>query len=113
MHIAGVHFRIDSDLPIAHPTEFPANYRHFRAQAGIRLDTIGMKFEMNHFPDTAKMIKIFDSVQSWALFRDGGDYLLEYKPPAFQRPLWVSRFDSGFQQATVHYGESDDQRGTR
>lgn len=68
------------------------------------VELIDISLEMGNFPDTGKMKMAFESGQSWALFVEGNDCFLEYKPPGFQEPFWIAHCDSRFEKATVHFG---------
>ena len=104
MQIAGVNFSLSCKQPGTLKNSDP-RYRPFLACGDAAIDSIDISLELNNFPDTREMTRIFDSVQSWALFFEGKDYFLEFKPPAFHEPLWVANFDSAFEKATVHFGE--------
>ncbi len=44
-------------------------------------------------PDISGMQQIFESGQSWSMFRDGGEYFLALNPPAFGADaVWIARF---------------------
>lgn len=103
MQIAGVNFSISYRQPVPFKNPDP-KYQSFLADKDTAIDSIDISLELENFPDIGKMTRIFDSGQSWALFLEGDDYFLEYKPPAFREPFWVAHFDSRFEKATVHYG---------
>jgi hypothetical protein len=104
MQIAGVNFSLSHDQSLAFNNP-PATYRQFLANTAPFFDLIRISLVMDDFPDTGKMIRIFESNQSWSLFVKDGDYFLEYRPPAFHKPFWVAHFDSRLEKATVHCGE--------
>ena len=103
MQIAGVNFSLSYDQSVTFRNP-PSNYQQFLTDTDRYFDSIAITLELDNFPDTGKMTRIFDSVQSWALFLEGDDYFLEYKPPAFREPFWVARLDNRFEKATVHFG---------
>jgi hypothetical protein len=58
-------------------------------------------------PDIEKMTRIFDSGQSWSMFRDGDDHFIVHNPPS--RPgqiAWVARCSRDFSQVTVYCGKA-------
>jgi hypothetical protein len=59
----------------------------------------------DHIPATREMTKIFDSRQSWAMFREGDDYCMTYHPPDFEKPFWLSRISNSFNKVAVYCGE--------
>jgi len=103
MQIAGVNFSISSRPPVSFKNPAP-KYLSFLDSKEPAIDSIDISLELENFPDTAKMTRIFDSVQSWALFLDEDDYFLEYKPPVFREPFWIAHCDSTFEKATIHFG---------
>ena len=105
LRIAGVRYALADGRDLSFRAE-SQNYRNFVVEADGAIDRIAIRLERDNFPDTGRMVRIFDTGQSWALFRDADDYVFEYKPPAVSVPFWVARVDGRFERATVHYGES-------
>lgn len=103
--VAGVRYALADGQGLSFRPESP-NYRNFVFEAEGAIDRISLRLERDNFPATNRMVGIFESGQSWALFRDADDYVIEYKPPAYSVPFWVARVDSRFERAIVHYGES-------
>ncbi|MGC2064324.1 MAG: hypothetical protein WA610_15240 [Thermodesulfovibrionales bacterium] len=71
----------------------------------MAIDSIQINLELGKLPDTRKMERLFDSEMAWALYLHKDEYYLEYKPPAFNEPFWVVRFDRNFETTTLYYGE--------
>ncbi|UCH92626.1 MAG: hypothetical protein JSV88_20340, partial [Candidatus Aminicenantes bacterium] len=70
-------------------------------------ETIDIKInlELGNLPDTGKLTKIFDSGQSWLMFRGGAEddmYWLALHPPAFKKPVWVAQFNRDIAEVTVY-----------
>ncbi|MEW6109942.1 MAG: hypothetical protein AB1632_12360 [Nitrospirota bacterium] len=105
MQIAGVKFSLSCRQPVT-LNDPEQKYRPFFVNTGTAIDSIDINLELKNLPDTGKMTRIFDSLQSWSLFLDGDDYFFEYKPPSFNEPFWIARLQSTSERATVHCGEA-------
>jgi len=58
-------------------------------------------------PAIEKMERIFDSGQSWSMFRDGDDHFIVHNPPSRPgRIAWVARCNPDFSRITVYCGEA-------
>jgi hypothetical protein len=107
MEIASIGFSLRSTcFPIQRNTSPP--YQQFIAGSNnASCDTIiEINLELDNLPDTEKMRRIFDSEQAWTMFFDGKNYFLKLKPPTLHEPVWIARFGSGFNKATIYYSES-------
>ncbi len=59
--------------------------------------------EPGEMPDVGGMDRVFDSEQSWSLFRSNGSLLLSINPPATAgKPALVARFRQDLREATVY-----------
>ena len=63
---------------------------------------INIHLVLGNLPDTGKLIKIFDSHQSWSMFREGDIYWLVLHPPAHKEPFWAARFRRDIAEVTIH-----------
>ncbi len=67
---------------------------------------VEVKLELGNLPDLSGLERVFDSGQSWSLFRDSDEYLLSLCPPALgQGPVWIARFGRFPVKVTVYCGE--------
>jgi len=51
--------------------------------------------------EIARCQPVFDSQQSWSLWRDGPDRLLVMQPPSFAEPLWTARLNAEFTRVEI------------
>jgi hypothetical protein len=87
-------------------------YEEFLADSDSSLEPPDIKVEVHPLSDAPTHpsgdTKIFDSEQSWSLFRDGTHYLLSLAPPFHnQDPVWLARFDSPVSRVDVFLNASD------
>jgi len=66
---------------------------------------IKIRLELGNLPDTGKLAKIFDSDQSWSMFREGDIYWLVLHPPVHKEPFWTARFNRDIAEVTIYCGE--------
>jgi hypothetical protein len=108
MEIGGLHFAISGKASNMLQEPDPA-YRSFLGKAnnhlGHRPADIRICLELEGMPDTENLEKLFDSGQSWSIFRDGAGYCLSLRPPAFEQPFWLARINRDFTEATVYCSE--------
>jgi hypothetical protein len=108
MEIAGVNFSIRRDNLNVLQNPEPA-YRSFSGKVdnhtGFRPPDIQVRLQLGDLPDTENLQKIFDSGQSWSMFRDGDGYCLTLNPPAFKQPFWLARISRDFTEVTVYCSE--------
>jgi len=62
---------------------------------------IKVNLELGKFPDTGKLTKIFDSNQSWSMFREGDIYWAVLHPLAHKKPIWTAQFNRDIKEVTV------------
>lgn len=103
MGVAGVNFAIRSNDPIV-LAETPPEYTSFIGKAATdnSSTTLDICLELDGIPDIENMVKIFDSGQSWTMFRDREDYVIQFKPPSFRKAMWAARFDPVATRVTVY-----------
>ena len=75
--IADIHFRISSeDMPLLHlPNR--KTYGPFITDAipsGEGAESIDVRLEIKDFPATGQLTKVFETPDSWSMFRDGDRY---------------------------------------
>lgn len=118
--IADVCFSVYSSIGDILPESDPA-YHSFLGISEKKKETIDIKVRLQ--PESLigsrsleDFQKIFDSEQSWSMFRDGTDYWIVLQPPAFQRPVWKVRFQMDMTDINVYcgpklYGDWEGNRG--
>ena len=72
---------------------------------GRRPADISIRLQLGTIPDTENLEKLFDSGQSWSMFRDSDGYCLTLNPPAFEEPFWLARMNRDFTEVTVYCSE--------
>jgi hypothetical protein len=108
MEIGGLHFAISGRISnmLQKPKPF---YRLFSGKVnnhpGHRPADIRIRLELGGMPATENLERLFDSGQSWSMFRDGDGYCLTLHPPAFEQPFWLARMNRDFTEATVYCSE--------
>ena len=102
--IAGVLLSVSGDnavrLSIGNPL-----YRSFLSRglhdAGGR--EIDIRLHPGQFPPAKKMEKIFDTRESWSLFRDKDELRILFRSPRLAEPLWTARFDRSATSRVDYY----------
>ncbi|MFH2108234.1 MAG: hypothetical protein ABII93_06155 [Chrysiogenia bacterium] len=64
--------------------------RHLQDAGGREID---IRLHTGQFPPAEKMEKIFDTRESWSLFREKNDLRILFRSPRLAEPLWAARFD--------------------
>jgi len=109
MRIGDVDFVIENNTPSL-LQKLEQNYRPFLEKINNHPQpepiSILVGLEMGHLPNAENLKKLFDSGQSWSMFRDGHDYLLMHRPPTFERPLWLARMNRRLTRATIFINET-------
>jgi hypothetical protein len=111
MEIGGVNFSINTPGNTPHilkeedPTYrsffIPVNKRKNKMAEAIDIE-INLEFEP--LPDTGKLTKIFDSNQSWSMFREDDMYWAVLHPPNREKPFWAARFNRDVEEVTIYCG---------
>jgi hypothetical protein len=108
MEIAGIQFIIHCrDSVILE--EFPPIYRPFlrRTDSGPGSVTVHIRLELQDIPDTGKMRKIFDTEESWSMYKDGNDFVMALNPPVLEkRAVWIARFNEDFSETVLYCSNS-------
>lgn len=109
LEIGGVNFSINGPGKTPHILrEHDPRYRSFFTTVNKRKNKISkaidikLNLELEHLPDTGKLTKIFDSGQSWLMFREGDVYWAVLQPPARETPFWAARFNRDVKEVTVY-----------
>jgi hypothetical protein len=109
MEIGGVNFSINTPGKTPHILrEHDPTYRSFFKKVNQGKNKIAgaidikINLELEHLPDTGKLAKIFDSGQSWSMFREEDVYWAVLHPPAHEKPLWAARFNPDVRDVTVY-----------
>jgi hypothetical protein len=112
MEIGGVNFSINvtGNTPLLFQEHDPT-YRGFiknenngKNKSAGAID-IKINLELGKLPNTGKLTKIFDSGQSWLMFREDDIYWAVLHPPAHEKPIWAARFNRDVKEVTVYCSE--------
>jgi len=95
MEIAGVNFAVRCQYPLS-GDRLPGTYRQFikgTISPGKDIN-VNVRIETGNMPDTRQMTKIFDTGQSWSMFRQNDDYLLSLNFPTVNgQAIWLATFN--------------------
>lgn len=95
MEIAGVNFAVRCRHPLS-TDRLPGTYRQFikgTISPGEDIN-VNVRVETGNMPDTGQMTKIFDTGQSWSMFRRNDDYLLSLNFPTVNgQAIWLATFN--------------------
>lgn len=58
--------------------------------------------KLGNVHDTAGFQKIFDSNESWSMYRDTENYYISFHPTTFDYPLWTAIINREFTTATIY-----------
>jgi hypothetical protein len=108
MEIGGVNFSIDVPGKTPHLLqEHDPTYQNFLGNKNNTAGAIDIKInlEVGNLPDTGKLTKIFDSNQSWLMYRQDDIYWTVLHPPAHEKPIWAARFNRDVEEVTVYCNE--------
>lgn len=97
MEIAGINFAVRCQYPLS-ADRLPGTYRQFiKNTYPVGTDTdihVIVRIETGNMPDTGQMTKIFDTGQSWSMFRQNNDYVLSLNIPTVNgQAIWLAAFD--------------------
>jgi len=65
--------------------------------------TISVHLVLGRLPALERLEKIFDTNESWSLFRDDKYHWVSYHPALHPKPFWTARFARGTKIVTVFY----------
>jgi hypothetical protein len=102
LEIGGVQFTVFSHTPCL-LQKYEAVYRPFIKKKKNRTAAINViiHLKVGNLPDTGHLTEIFDSGQSWSMFRESDGYWIIRQPRPFNTPLWAARFDRDMAEITV------------
>lgn len=69
--------------------------------------TISVHLVLGRLPALERLEKIFDTNESWSLFRDKKYRWVSYQPPSHPKPFWIARFARGAKIVTVFCDPQD------
>ena len=106
MEIGGLNVQIEVDGGIRLDDIDPL-YGPFFPQEDVSPENIdiGISITLDPIPPFENLERIFDSDQSWSMFRDGKEYYVAMHPPIMESPLWLVRTDRAFTKATIFCSE--------
>ena len=108
--IADIYFRISSeDMPVFQlPNQ--KTYGAFITDAipsGKGAERINVGLEIKDFPATGQLTKVFETPDSWSMFRDGDQYFwIDIPASSGGNPDFVVGFNRRTEKVTVYCGES-------
>ncbi len=110
MEIGDVCFSIHAKSKISnilheHEPAYQSFFRKANKSTNPETIKIDVHLEGGTMPNIEVLPKIFDSGQSWAMYQDGEVYWIARKPPIYETPLWVARFDRDITEVTVYCGK--------
>jgi len=104
MEVAGVRFTISCQEPVI-LQECPPSYQPFlkKTLSGNGLIPIPVRLELQDIPDTGNMTKIFDTDQSWTMYKDHLDYVIALNPPVLgKQAVWLARLNKSLSEIVVY-----------
>jgi|WetSurMetagenome_2_1015567.scaffolds.fasta_scaffold07409_4 hypothetical protein len=104
MDIAGINFNISCRDSII-LQDFPSIYQPFikKTASDSASITFNIRLELHDIPDTGNMKKIFDTDDSWSMYKDDNDYIIALNPPALKKQIvWLARFNESFSETVVY-----------
>ncbi|MBI5076236.1 MAG: hypothetical protein HZB62_13870 [Nitrospirae bacterium] len=104
MEVAGINFAVSCHYPLSvdrlQDTYHPFINNAVSPAADIH---VNVRIETGDMPDTGQMTKVFDTGQSWSMFRQGTDYFLSLNfPSAGGRGIWLAAFDMYCDTITIY-----------
>jgi hypothetical protein len=104
MVIAGVIFNISCrDSVILQ--DFPSIYQPFikKTASDSASVTVNIRLDVHDIPDIGHMKKIFDTDDSWSMYRHDNDYIIALNPPLLEKQIvWLARFNESFSETVVY-----------
>jgi hypothetical protein len=104
MEIASVNFHISCKHPITQGNNL--SYASFLKNTGNYFaGDIHITLESNNIPNAEGMKMIFDSGQSWKLFRHAGDSYISFNSLTRDDLFWIAKLNHDFSRGTVYCGD--------
>jgi hypothetical protein len=107
IRIADINFSVRSQHS-ANMDDLPDVYRSFVGETQDRMDgsRVVVDLELNNLPDIGKMIKIFDTDDSWSLYLDEDEYVMLLNPSGLDRKIvWAARFSRDVRRISIYCSE--------
>ena len=110
MEIGGVRYLIrgeNSDWA-GHLCAFhQAFIRESTGDSDSRLALVDVRIFMRRepLPDAAAMDLVHNESRAWAMYRQGENHVMVYRPPVFENSLWAARFDRDGTRVDVFHSE--------
>lgn len=101
LSIANVVFKIESKYKISTERQ-EKSYDQFYLKESKRHDVVARIFigiNQKDVPDNR--LKIFESNESWSLYKKRKNYYILYMPPSFKKPLWLAKSNLDFNRIDV------------
>ena len=107
LKIGGVTIEIETDDAIRLDNIDPINQPFFYSRdIPSEIADITISITLDSIPQTDHLVKIFDSDQSWSMFRDNDAYYVAMHPPALENPLWLVKTNHTFTRGVIYCSES-------
>lgn len=104
--IADINFRISCADRFVNTVTYSNTYAPFITEASSSAEgavSIDLGIELDNIPDTGKMTKIFDTLESWSMYRSGDEYFWVDATDSFPREdANIARFRSKPERVTVY-----------
>jgi hypothetical protein len=107
LQIGGIRFAIQCpESGIIYEND-PAYRSFLYPDCTLKVPDIEVTVITSPLPDTSGMRQIFESGQSWSMFRKGGAYFLALNPPALGADaIWIAKFGDNPTAVTIYCSEA-------
>jgi hypothetical protein len=103
LRIAGVRFAVSSEQAVRLRIVNPL-YRSFasRPVPGMEIPEISVNLVLGSVPPLRGMEQIFDTDESWSMFRESDRLWIKLHPPRQATPFWAARFNRSVSQVDFY-----------
>ena len=105
MQIGGISFAIKSSIPDLFLTTTPAYQSFLVKDIKPGHADIQVLLNVGEIPDFRGMKKLFDSDESWSIYKEGEDFCMVLNPPSLENPIWLTRISHDFKEVTMYFNE--------
>jgi hypothetical protein len=114
LRIAGVRFAVSSEQAVRLRIVNPL-YRSFvsRSVPGKETAKIGMNLALGPLPALEGLEQIFDTDESWSMFRGADRLWIKLQPSRHSKPFWVARFDRSVSQVDFYCESPGSEKGKK
>lgn len=105
MQIGGIGFAIKSTVPDTLLTTTPAYHSFLVKDMKPGQADIQVLLKVGKIPDFRGMKKLFDSEESWSLYKDGEDFCMVLNPPSLGDQIWLARISNDFKEVSISCNE--------